>query len=50
MVYALVEYRIKNGKIVMKAVTSQEALDEMISKLDSRIEKGTCFGYIATIM
>ena len=50
MIYALVEYKNGNGKIMVKAVTTQEELDNMVKNLDRRIEKGTCLGYIVTTL
>lgn len=48
MIKALVEYIGRNGKIIMKAFTSQEEAEDFTKKLDERIEKGTCGGYILT--
>ena len=50
MIYALVEYKNEKGKIILKGVSSSEELETMIQKLDIRIEKGTCIGYIVTII
>ena len=50
MIYALVEYKNGKGKIIVKGFGSQEDLVAFLDKLDRRIEKGTCLGYIATLM
>ena len=48
MIKALVEYIGRNGKTIMKAFTSLEEAEDFTKKLDERIEKGTCGGYILT--
>ena len=50
MIYALIEYRNQNGKILMKATTSEEETNAFVEKLDKRIEKGTCTGYLVTVL
>lgn len=50
MIYALIEYVNGKGKTIVKGVSSQEELDAMTEKLDRKIEKGTCIGYIATLL
>lgn len=48
MIKALVEYVGRNGKTIVKGFhTVDEALD-FCAKLDKRIEKGTCTGYLMT--
>ncbi len=48
MIRALVEYIGRNGKIIVKAFTSLEDAMEFTKRLDERIAKGTCGGYIMT--
>ena len=48
MIRVLVEYIGRNGKIVVKAFTSVEDATAFTNRLDERIEKGTCGGYIMT--
>ena len=50
MIYALVEYMNGKGKKIVKGVSTQADLDAMIANLDSRIQKGTCLGYLVTII
>ena len=50
MIYALIEYVNGKGKTIVTGVSSQAELDAMTEKLDRRIEKGTCIGYIATLL
>ena len=50
MIYALITYINSKGKTIVKGVSSEAEFDAMIKKLDRRIEKGTCGGYIATTM
>lgn len=48
MIKALVEYIGRNGRTIVKAFLSVEEATEFTKKLDDRIEKGTCGGYIMT--
>lgn len=48
MIKVLVEYIGRNGKIIVKAFTSVEDATKFTDKLDERIAKGTCGGYIMT--
>ncbi len=50
MIYALIEYINKYGKISMKSVRDEKELAELQAKLDSRVAKGTCGGYLITIL
>ena len=48
MIKALVEYIGRNGKTIVKGFLSIEDAMEFTNKLDERIAKGTCGGYIMT--
>jgi hypothetical protein len=48
MIRVLVEYIGRNGKKIVKAFASIEEATEFTNRLDERIEKGTCGGYIMT--
>ena len=48
MIKALVEYIGRNGKTIVKGFLSMKEAIEFTEKLDARIEKGTCGGYILT--
>lgn len=45
---ALIRYRNRDGKTIVKHFTDLGAAYEFIRRLDDRIEKGTCYGYILT--
>lgn len=48
MIKALVEYIGRNGKRMVKAFLSVEEATKFASKLEERMAKGTCGGYILT--
>ena len=48
MIKALVEYIGRNGKTIVKAFTSIDEATKFTDRLDERIAKGTCGGYIMT--
>ena len=48
MIKAFVEYIGRNGRTIVKGFTSVEEAHRFTEKLDERIEKGTCGGYIMT--
>lgn len=48
MIKALVEYIGRNGRTIVKGFLSLEEAMEFTERLDERIEKGTCGGYIMT--
>lgn len=48
MIKALVEYIGRNGKTIVKGFLSIEEAMDFTSRLDERIAKGTCGGYILT--
>lgn len=48
MIKALVEYIGRNGRTIVKGFLSVEEAHEFTNKLDGRIAKGTCGGYILT--
>ncbi len=50
MIYALIEYINKYGRVSMKSVQSEKELTEFQKKLDERIAKGTCGGYLITVL
>lgn len=50
MIYALIEYINKYGRISMKSAQSEKELAELQKKLDERVAKGTCGGYLITIL
>jgi len=47
MAYILA-YSNSKGKVIMITLYSDEDLAKWIEKLDRRIEKGTCGGYLVT--
>lgn len=49
MIKALVEYIGRNGRTIVKGFSSVEEATEFTDKLDERIAKGTCGGYIMTV-
>lgn len=48
MIVALLEYIGRNGKIIMKSFTNMDDAFSFCKRLDERIEKGTCGGYLLT--
>ena len=48
MIKAFVEYIGRNGKRIVKAFTKTDEALKFCEKLDERIEKGTCGGYVMT--
>ena len=50
MISYLIEYVGKNGKTIVKGVSSEEEMRKTVEWLDRRIEKGTCNGYLVTSM
>ncbi len=48
MIKAFVEYIGRNGKRIVKAFLSVDEALKFTGKLDERIAKGTCGGYIMT--
>lgn len=48
MIKAMVEYIGRNGKTIVKGFTSMEEAFAFIDRLDTRIEEGTCDGYMLT--
>ena len=48
MIKVLVEYIGRNGQTIVKAFTSIEEATAFTIRLDERIAKGTCGGYIMT--
>lgn len=48
MIKALVEYIGRNGRTIVKGFTNLEDAYKFTDKLDERIQKGTCGGYILT--
>lgn len=50
MIVALVEYINSRGRTVVKGFAKLEEAYEFCDKLDTRIEKGTCGGYILAKM
>ena len=48
MIKVLVEYIGKNGRTIVKAFSTIEEATDFTRRLDERIEKGTCGGYIMT--
>ena len=50
MIKALVEYIGKNGRTIVKGFSSLEEANKFTERLDERISKGTCGGYIMTVL
>ena len=48
MIKVLVEYIGKNGKTIVKGFSTLEEATKFTDRLDERIAKGTCGGYIMT--
>ena len=48
MIKALVEYVSRNGRTIVKGFHTLEEAFDFCAKLDKRIEKGTCTGYLMT--
>lgn len=48
MIAAIIEYIGRNGKTIVKGFSNIEEAYTFTEKLDKRIEKGTCGGYIMT--
>lgn len=47
-IYSIVEYINGKGQTKVKMTTSAEDEANFLKKLDLRIERGTCSGYITT--
>ena len=50
MIAALVEYIGKNGRTIVKGFSSIDSAEDFCRKLDARIAKGSCGGYLLTRM
>ena len=48
MIATIIEYIGRNGKTIIKGFSSVEEAYTFTEKLDQRIQKGTCGGYIMT--
>ena len=48
MIKALVEYVGRNGRTIVKGFHTLEEAFDFCAKLDKRIEKETCTGYLMT--
>ena len=50
MIGAIITYINRCGKLTTKGFSNKEEAQEFVAKLDKRIEKGTCGGYIMTLL
>ena len=54
MTYAEITYKIPSkfseGKLIHRNVDSEKEMKDVIDWLDGRIESGTCYGYIVTLV
>lgn len=48
MIRAMVEYIGRNGKTIVKGFNTLDEALAFCAKLNQRIEKGTCTGYLMT--